>query len=270
MYISSLQPQIGTTLTATVTDLDGVAVPGSWQWTRSDSENGPWENIPERSTDNTYSPVDADLDKYLQVTARYRDNVSGADAREESAVSANPVRKDIVTSNEEPKFPDQQTLLDVSVITRTTTERFIHENSPAGTRVGAPVTAFDDKSDIEVLTYSLSGARADADNFNIDPVTGQITVAAGAMLDADVATGERGHAVTPYEVTVTATDGDGDIQTIEVEIMVVRVDEPPKITMGPREMSHWETDRTDRSATRIDTDLDSSVLDDDLALLHRQ
>ena len=40
-----------------------------------------------------------------------------------------------------------------------------------------------------------------------------------------------------------------------------RVDEPPKITMGPREMSHWESDRTDRTAKRIDTDLDSVVLD---------
>ena len=110
MYISSLQPQIGTELTATVTDQDGVAVPGSWQWASSDSMNGPWEDIPERSTDNTYRPVDADLNKYLQVTARYRDNVSGADAREESAVSAYKVRKDIVTSNDPPKYPDQSTL----------------------------------------------------------------------------------------------------------------------------------------------------------------
>ena len=261
VYISSLQPQIGTTLTATVTDLDGVAVPGSWQWARSDSMNGPFTPIPERSSDNTYRPVEADLNKYLQVTARYRDNVSGADAREESAVSAYPVRKDIVTSNQPPKFPDQSTLGLTGSPARTETERFIHENSPAGTRVGAPVTAFDDKSDIEVLTYSLSGASADVDNFNIDPVTGQITVAAGAKLNADVGTGVRGHAGTPYEVTVTATDGDGDIQTIEVDIMVVRVDEPPRITGGPREMSHWETDRTVRTATRIDTDLDSGVLD---------
>ena len=52
-----------------------------------------------------------DLDKYLQVTVRYRDNVSGADAREKSAVSAYPVRKDIVTSNDPPKYPDQSTLL---------------------------------------------------------------------------------------------------------------------------------------------------------------
>ena len=124
------------------------------------------------------------------------------------------------------------------------------------------MTAFDDKSNIEVLTYSLSGARAHVDSFNIDPVTGQITVAAGVKLNADVGSPtDLGGAQGPYKVSVIATDGDGDIQTIEVDIRVVRVDEPPKITVGPREMSHWESDRTDRTATRIDTDLDSGVLD---------
>ena len=269
VYISSLQPQVGTQLTATVTDLDGVAVPGSWQWASSDSDNGPFTNIPARSTDNTYRPVDADLGKYLQVTARYRDNVSGADVRELSEVSANPVRKDIVTSNSAPKFPDQSTLGLTGAPARTETERFVHENSPAGTRVGAPVTAFDDATDIEVLTYSLSGASGDVDNFNIDPVTGQITVAAGARLNADVVDGTRGAADTPYEVSVIATDGDGDIQTIEVDIRVVGVNEPPSIgadsdatppVVAAREMSHYESDRTARSATTIDIDLDTGVL----------
>ena len=273
VYISSLQPQIGTELTATVTDQDGVAVTGSWQWASSDSMTGNFENIPERSGDRTYRPVDADLGKYLQVTARYRDNVSGADTRERAAVSAYPVRKDIVSSNNPPRFPDQRTLglladtpagdppAGDDVYTRETTERFIHEGAPAGTRVGAPVTAFDDATDIEVLTYSLSGARGHVDSFNIDPVTGQITVSAAARLNADVASPTGlGGAQGPYDVTVIATDGDGDTQTIEVAIRVVRVDEPPKITVGPREMSHWESDRTVRTATRIDTDLDSGVL----------
>ena len=125
------------------------------------------------------------------------------------------------------------------------------------------MTAFDDETDIDVLTYSLSGAIGHVDSFNIDPVTGQITVSASESADADAAddTGSLGAADTPYEVTVIATDGDGDIQTIEVTIRVVGVDEPPRITDGPREMSHWEWDRTVRTATRIDTDLDSGVLD---------
>ena len=45
-----------------------------------------------------------------------------------------------------------------------------------------------------------------------------------------------------------------------MNIRVVGYNEPPSITSGAREMTHWEEDRTDRSATTIDTDLDSSVL----------
>ena len=284
VYISSLQPQIGTELTATITDQDGVAVTGSWQWASSDSMNGSFTNIPDRSGDRTYRPVDADLDKYLQVTVRYRDNVSGADTREKAAVSANPVRKDIVTSNDPPKFPDQTTLgidtdvdgpTDPPAPERTETERFILENSPAGTRVGAPVTAFDDATVIEVLTYSLSDTEdgtGHARSFSIDPVTGQITVSAAARLNAEAQTSLEADAdtpfaeATPFEVTVQAIDGDGDTEDIDVTIRVVGVNEPPRIAatdtvMAPREMSHYESDRTPRPARTIDTDLDSTVLD---------
>ena len=105
VLISSLQPQVGTELTATVFDRDGVAGVGSWQWARSDSMTGTFEDIP--ASGDTYRPTIDDLDKYLRVTARYRDNVSGADIREKAKVSAYAVRKDTVSSNAPPMFPDQ-------------------------------------------------------------------------------------------------------------------------------------------------------------------
>ena len=45
-------------------------------------------------------------------------------------------------------------------------------------------------------------------------------------------------------------------------IRVIGYNEPPSIMnrSGAREMTHWEEDRTNRSDTTIDTDLDSSVL----------
>ena len=183
VLISSLQPQVGTTLTATVSDPDGVTVVGSWQWASSDSMNGPFTDIPELSDANTYQPTDDYLGKYLRVTARYRDNASlvDTDIREVMAVSSHTVRKDVVSSNEPPKFPDQKTLLGGSPIVRNNTERFIRENSRAGTNVGAPVTAFDDNTEIEVLTYSLIGAHKGS--FNIHPATGQITVSAAARTE---------------------------------------------------------------------------------------
>ena len=258
--LSSLQPQVGTTLTATVSDPDGVTIVGSWQWASSDSMNGSFTDIAEQSNRQTYQPTDDDLGKYLRVTAMYRDNASKVDSdiREEMAVSSHTVRKDVISSNEPPKFPDQKTLLGGNPIVRENTERFIRENSPAGTKVGAPVTAFDDNTEIEVLTYSLIGAHKGS--FNIHQVTGQITVSAAARLNAEAGSGEPGDAATPYRVTVVATDGDGERKTIDVNIRVVGYNEPPSITSGAREMTHWEEDRTDRSATTIDTDLDSSVL----------
>ena len=66
---------------------------------------------------------------------------------------------------------------------RAATERFIHERSKAGTLVGAPVTAFDDATAIDLLTYSLAdGPDTDHDghasNFSINERTGQITLSA--------------------------------------------------------------------------------------------
>ena len=104
-----------------------------------------------------------------------------------------------------------------------------------------------------------TATRDDASSFNIDPVSGQITVSAAARLNAEAGTNQPGDAATPYEVTVRAIDGDGDAEDIGVTIRVVGVNEPPRIgadpdaTLNPvvaaREMSHYESDRTPRSAT---------------------
>ena len=308
--ISPMQPQVGTLLTAILTDKDNVAPGvGEWQWARSDSMTGPWDPIPALSNRMTYRPTIDDLNMYLQVTVVYVDR-AGPDRRRVQGVSTYKVRKDTITSNQPPKFPDQSTLIAGGSPTaaapesgRMATDRFILETAAAGDRVGAPVTAIDDKSDIEVLTYSLRDAGAqvvanddfntdtpthsdgDAMSFDIDEATGQITVSARAMLDADDTADNNtdGDATTtatnPYTVVVRAVDGDGDTKDITVTIHVLHNAEPPVIDRVyedgrvppaasgvkagdrvPTEMSHYETDRTPRSATRIDTDLDTSIL----------
>ena len=299
VVISPRRPQVGTRLTAILTDEDNVApAAATWQWASSDSDNGPWEDIPNLSDEMTYRPTPDDEGNFLRVTVVYVDR-AGADARTVSEVSEFEVRKDIVTSNAPPKFPDQSTLIGGDSPGRTTTDRFISEAAGAGDHVGARVTAFDDATEIEVLTYSLrdpegtaigngddqnddtnpdtpSESDGHAASFDIDEKTGQITVSARATLDAD-ATG----ATNPYTVVVRAVDGDGDVENITVRIYVLPTQEPPTIdrvyvtgrlpTTGgvsagdraPTEMSHYEADRTPRSDTRIDANLDSSVLDDD-------
>ena len=308
VVISPMQPQIGTELTAILTDEDNIAPgEGEWQWASSNSMTGTFTNIPSRSNDETYRPTADDLSKYLRVTVEYVDR-AGADLRTVQRVSAYPVRQDTNTSNQDPKYPDQSTLIGVNgptstdpTLGRTDTDRFIPETAAAGTRVGAPVTAFDDKTDIEVLTYSLrdgdgdtppNGVASDDDgntdtpvhndghaaSFDIDAKTGQITVGASAMLDADGTDGDGAGATNPYNVVVRVVDGDGHRQDIDVAIHVLKYREPPMIdriyaedrvpaTGGvavgdrvPTEFSHWESDRTPRSATRLDADLESGVL----------
>ena len=305
VVISPMQPQEGTELTAILTDEDNVAPgTGEWQWARADSMTGTFEDIPSNSGDMTYRPTPDDLGKYVKVTVDYVDR-AGPEVRTVQAVSAYRVRKDTNTSNQDPKFPDQSTLIGVNGPTgaaptqgREFTDRFIPEIAAAGTRVGAPVTAFDDKTDIEVITYSLrdadgsespNGVASDDDgntdtprhndghaaSFDIDAKTGQITVGARAMLNADGTPSATDP--NPYKVVVRAVDGDGDTQNIDVDIHVLMYHEPPVIDrvyqpdrVGeghsvwdrvPTEISHWEKDRTPRVSTRLDADLESGVLD---------
>ena len=87
-----------------------------------------------------------------------------------------------------------------------TATRQVAEDSPAGTSVGAPVTATD--PDDDTLTYSLSGT--DAASFDIEAATGQITTVAD--VDYDRATKPS------YAVTVGASDGNGGAASIAVTV----------------------------------------------------
>ena len=89
--------------------------------------------------------------------------------------------------------------------------RSVAENSDAGTNVGEPVTASD--ADDDSLTYTLSGP--DASLYDIGGDTGQITVAAGTMLDFEADPSDS--------VTVTATDPYGAEASAMVSISITDV-----------------------------------------------
>ena len=282
--ISPLQPQIGTLLRARLSDSDVQVGYGQWKWASSESglpgtftDLTAWVDENVSSTANTYRPVDGDLDKYLQVSVRYKDRVDDS-IKTVSTVSDYTVRKDIVTSNADPKYPDQRILLGGRDIERDETRRYVPETVSAGTYVGAPVTAFDDETSIDVITYSLLAGTSTSETtgvdnnghtkFVINPATGQIMVASGARFNRtdDTPAG----ATDTYGVTVIATDGDGQTEMIVVDIRVVKVDEPPSISrvdamtgmvVAPIEMSHYEANRTVSPAgpaVTIDTDLDTA------------
>ena len=195
--LSSVQPQVGTALTAELTDPDGTTSNVTWQWTRGGTTNV--------GSSNSYTPVAADVGMHLHATANYTDpQGSGKDA---NAVSDNPVKTAQATNN-------------APVFSAATAARSVPENALTGANIGTPVTATDADSD-DILTYSLGGD--DAASFEIEPGTGQLQTE--APLDYETK--------KSYEVTVTATDPSTLTDSITVTIAVENVDEEGTVTLSP-------------------------------------
>ena len=142
----------GSTLMASVTDIDGTPTSVTWRWARGDTQNGTFTNIT-GATSDSYTLVAADVTKYLRATASYTDP-------EGSNKSANAVTSGAVgASNAEPMFSTD------------TTTRSVPENSASGIDIGAAVTAMD--SDSDTLFYSLA-STGDGSSFTIDSASGQL------------------------------------------------------------------------------------------------
>ena len=202
--LSSLQPQAGTSLTATLTDPDGRISGVTWEWERS-AVGSSEQLVPDhrRELRTSYTPSDDDVGRYLRVTASYTDpEGSGKNAQ---AVSANAVQVAPVTNNR-PVFPSTET-----------GTRSVFENTPDGRDIGAPVEATDDDP-LDTLTYSLDSASLAF--FDIDEGSGQLRTK--AALDRE--------ARSSYPVRVTATDSSGASATITVTIAVENVDEDPVLS----------------------------------------
>ena len=81
LTLSSEQPQVGTGLTATLTDLDGSISAESWNWQRLDG--GTWTPIG-GATGRRYTPMDDDLNRRLRLTVRYTDGHGPGKSKEEA------------------------------------------------------------------------------------------------------------------------------------------------------------------------------------------
>ena len=219
-----LQPEVGTAITATLTDPDGDTTGEAWTWYTSKAADPVvgnlfhWTEITTGVTANSYTPVAADEDRYLWVHVAYTDP-QGAD-KAANAKSENPVRAAVsANANASPDFEDN------------TDDRTVPESTAVGDHVGDPVTATD--TDNDTLTYELiQGASpndGDDEFFDIDQASGQIMVAQGLDYDAvgdRTATAMAGE----YKVIVRATDPSGEVDNITVTIMAENVNEDPIVT----------------------------------------
>ena len=201
LALSSVQPQVGSALTATLQDPDGGVTSEAWTWEKS-TDKSSWAAISGAEA-GTYTPAAADEDNYLRVKAAYTDELGPGKSAQ--AVSERTVRI-APPSNTAPTFNER------SPATRT-----VVENTPPGENIGRPVAATDPESD--PLTYTLSGT--DASSFSIQADTGQLLTK--APLDREVKAN--------YAVTVTARDPSLLSAAINVNVTVTNENEPPVIAL---------------------------------------
>ena len=206
--LSTSNPRVGLVVTATLTDPNGNPTDESWQWQRADDPSNPaWVDI-SGATSATYTVVAANLGKVIRATVSYQ-SAGGVDQEVRSdATSA------VRAANQLPMFPSA------------TATRSVPENTVAGVAIGIPVQASD--GDDDTLTYSLSGV--DASSFTFNSVSGQISTAAALDFETKNA----------YELTVSASDGQGGADSVAVTIRVTNVNEPPDRMARPTAAGGFE------------------------------
>ena len=226
--LSAVQPRVGVSLTASLTDIDGPVSGVTWQWSADGS-------VIDDAKSDTYTPVATDVGATLKATAMYTDPQG---AEKDAEVDSATVAAD--TRNKAPVFGDQDGD-DTNGIQNTEAERTVAENTVAPNPVnGGAVTATDPNTAAlqDTVSYKLGGT--DASSFDIGLTTGQITVATGTELDYETK--------TSYMVTVIATDSFGATASIPVTITVTDINEGPEVSLGGLAISGM------RSITRAEDD----------------
>ena len=209
--LSTRQPVVGQSLTATLRNADEVASNVRWTW------SGIAGTPTQTQTNSTYTPVGDDANDRLSVGVKYIDT----DNREQTVAAVafeQPVGPSLAAdaTNVAPTFEDGATQT-----------RMIAENAAVGTAVGDPVTATDDHR--TALTYTMAQTTpnlgaGDESPFEIDSRTGQIRVREGAELNYDVDTAPT------YLLTVTVDDPDGGTAgEAMVTVTVTDVAEAPEV-----------------------------------------
>ena len=245
-----LQPEVGTEITATLTDPDNAITGATYEWAVSkvadpDVETNFHWNIVTTATASAYTPAGDRVDpdeaqqtavdegRYLRVTVSYEDTLGNDNGNKAAVVkSMLPVRAEVSSGateapadNGSPDFEDD------------TDTRTVAENFAVGSAVGAAFRAIEPDPE-DTLTYTLRPATEDADDvdsFYIDNLddngdisgTGQIKVKGRLNFEAKL--DANGDADGKYYVVVRATDPSGLFDDITVTITAENVNEAPSV-----------------------------------------
>ena len=264
--LSALRPEVGTNITATLTDPDDgidltTGTDAGWTWSTSKVANpdlhtdSHWNDIADNLVTSTgagleanqsqYEPrgkrvvvigdaagnVPIDEDRYLRVIANYTD--AQGTPKEAFGMSMLAVRAEVSNQLEHTALttwdngsPDFQA--DVA-------ERTVSEDAAVGTPVGAIFQAIEPDPEDE-LTYSLDvvadtdEARADVALFSIDTLDNNGDMAPGMGQIKVKSKLDHEESGGTYMVNVVATDPSGEFDQITVTITVTDVNEPPVVT----------------------------------------
>ena len=242
--LTPARPDVDVEISADLEDPDGGIHSRVWRWERSPNSRD-WTPIPGAEGDS-YTPTTADRGHYLQVVVTY-DDAEGPTKVAAAATAGrvpNPTRPPPPPppspspsppspppgpssgpgpgpsggGGPEPLPPGANHPPEFSEGSRTV--RTVAENSPAGTDIGAPVTATDPEGD--ALAYKLAGTAADT--FDLDTSTGQLKTKAALDYESR----------NSYTVSVEVRDGknpEGEADrrrddSIRVTIMVGNRNDP--------------------------------------------
>ena len=231
----------GTEADTTVTTIPGGEEGDvTWQWSRATTRNGTFTDIPGDTAKTTaYTPDSGDVNRYLRVTATYEDG-HGED-KTLTATSAYPVLSSRST-NSAPAFSDD---FDTTADGDQSPAAMLDDGSTEGDNVGDPITADDAQNDRLTYSFDTGTPTADADVFQIDRRTGQVTVGLGKTVSPAGDTDEPDSVTkqATFTVTIKATDPSGDSDTVELTITMDETDEAPVFTAG--KTSHEYEENTD-------------------------
>ena len=219
--LSWTKPQVGTEITATLTDPDGITPDPTWQWEKSSNRRN-WSNATGTgATSATYTPVAND--GYLRATASYTDGEGPT--KTALARTATTVRT-VPTTNNPPVFRDgQEGQYDCEDDNLTTFCMYAKTSFPVGESIYYPVKATDaDRGD--EIRYSLEGTHAG--HFYIEPTRGELFT---KTLPRDLPAESR--------FDIKAEDQSGASDTISVKITKSGLGRDPVI-VGPSRITYPE------------------------------
>ena len=195
----------------------------SWQWSRSESADGPWTDIT-GATSKKRTPDTADIGNYLRATVTYVD-VHGDQS--ESGVTDNPVEPRTL-ANARPEFDAD----DIEAIE-------VSENTSG--KIGEPVVATDDDNDELLYDVDTASGTGDAANdnalFDVDN-NGQLSVKDEDGLDfetSDKTANDDGF--KPYAVVLRATDPSGADASVTVTVLLKDDNEAPEFNAASKDQT---------------------------------